>query len=225
MFQPSNRVKVSILATSRQLYEECNLLIWHTNTFSFEVPTAFTIFLESLNTQQMRNIRNLQIRPLASQLTFPGQHGIYRNGNGDRIVGIQQWNLGDSRGQLIQRLHAVKSLRIQLKYVACGDVIEPSRFQLELALSNLQVLRSIPLEYATVDFDIRRLPGYADKTVDPKIKQLAAEFQRMLLDPAGPEKVKEFGVPKRPTRLHSQFPGNIFSSENIYFYMGSEWPE
>ena len=206
-FHQRNTVKVSILAASRQLYEESNLLIWHTNTFSFDDPSAFTIFLKSLSTQQKNNIRNLEIRPLISQDSYPGQLGVYRNGN--RAVSIQDWDLGDSRDRLIHRLHGVRSLRLNIKYV-CGR--EPSLLQLEAVLSHLQILRMMPLEYATVKFSI--VP-YSDsrKPLDLAIMRLAAMFQRILLDTSGRQKVKEVGILMKGWRLHSLSPTDIFSSQ------------
>ena len=217
-FHQRNKVKVSILAASRQLYEECNLLIWHTNTFSFEEPSAFTSFLKRLNVQQRKNIRNLQIRPFASQSQHPGQYAIYHEDDYDEyeIVSVQDWKLGDSRNPLIHRLHGMKNLRIHMKYVGSYPM-GPSNLQLELAFSSLQVLRSMPLEHATVQIDIQPAGTHDREAGGPNIKLLAAKFQEMLLDPAGAEKVKEVGVHMKGSRLHAPLPGNIFCSQDIYY--------
>lgn len=107
-----------------------------------------------------------------------------------------------------------------MRYVGSRDSIEPSLLPLELALSNLQVLRLLPLERAVVKFDIRYLLGDAGKIVDAKIELLAAKFREMLLDPSGPEKVKKLEVPMKGSRLHSQLPSNIFCSQDMYLRKG-----
>ena len=76
----------------------------------------------------------------------------------------------------------------------------------------------MPLEHAIVEISLGIPCGGARKTVDPKTKLLAAQFQGMLLDPAGPEEVKKAGILMKGTPLHQQFRGNIFSSGDKYFY-------
>lgn len=216
-FHQWNTIKISLLATSRQLYEEYNLLIWHTDVFSFDDPSAFTIFLESLNNQQRKNIRNLQIRPIASKCALPGQHGILCNEY--PIVHVHQWNLEDSRDPLVHRLRGVKSLHIRMKYIGSRDRIQPSRLQLELALSNLQVLRLMPLERAIVSFSIEPF-NKSRTTLDPEIKRLAAMFRRKLLDPSGLEKVKNAIWFMKGLRFHSQVSMNIFNPEYMNLSKG-----
>ena len=191
------------------------MLIWHTNIFSFEDPSAFTMFLKGCNTQQIRNLRNLQITPLAGQFTQHGQHSMVFHIT--PTVKFQQWNLGDGRDPLIHRFRGVKSLRIHMRYVGSQFPIERRHLQLELAelaLSSLQALRWMPLEHAMVKFDVY---GGAEQTLYPRMKLLAAVFQKMPLDPAGPERVKEFGGRMKGKRLHSQFPDSIFSSQDMSF--------
>ena len=62
-FQDSPDVKrsldLNILGASRQLYEEANVILWTTNTFSFEWGVSLGKFFESLNAAQKRKIAKL----------------------------------------------------------------------------------------------------------------------------------------------------------------------
>lgn len=52
---------LQVLGACRQLYEECNHLLWATNTFSFDDATSLDKFLGSLNLAQKRNLSNIHI--------------------------------------------------------------------------------------------------------------------------------------------------------------------
>lgn len=52
---------LQVLGACRQLYEECNHLLWATNTFSFDDATSLNKFLGSLNLAQKRNLSNIHI--------------------------------------------------------------------------------------------------------------------------------------------------------------------
>ena len=53
---------LSVLAVSRQLYEESNNILWQTNVFSFDRPVSFTIFNQSMNTAQKHKLKKIHLR-------------------------------------------------------------------------------------------------------------------------------------------------------------------
>ena len=55
------KVDLNVLGVSRQLYEEANVLLWKTNTFSFDDPKSFDRFFNSLNPAQKRNFTKIHI--------------------------------------------------------------------------------------------------------------------------------------------------------------------
>ena len=55
------KVDLNVLGVSRQLYEEANVLMWKTNTFSFDDPQSFEKFFGSLNPAQKRNLTHIHI--------------------------------------------------------------------------------------------------------------------------------------------------------------------
>lgn len=53
---------LSILGASRQTYEEANLLLWSTNTFSFEDPMSFDEFTRKLTFLQKKKLTKIHLR-------------------------------------------------------------------------------------------------------------------------------------------------------------------
>lgn len=53
---------LSMLGASRQMYEEANLLLWSTNTFSFEDPVSFDKFMNKLTSLQKKKLTKMHIR-------------------------------------------------------------------------------------------------------------------------------------------------------------------
>ena len=50
-----------ILPVCRQLYEECNFILWSTNIFSFDHGATLAKFVSSLNPAQKRNFKNMHL--------------------------------------------------------------------------------------------------------------------------------------------------------------------
>ena len=53
---------LSVLAVSRQLYEESNNILWQTNVFSFDRSECFIIFIRSMNLAQKRKLKKIHLR-------------------------------------------------------------------------------------------------------------------------------------------------------------------
>ena len=52
---------LSVLAVSRQLYEESNNILWQTNIFSFDHPESFTRFNRGMNTAQKHKLKKIHL--------------------------------------------------------------------------------------------------------------------------------------------------------------------
>ena len=57
----THQVNLAILGVSRQSYEEASYLLMATNTFSFEDPLSFAMFISDLNPSQKRNLRSMHL--------------------------------------------------------------------------------------------------------------------------------------------------------------------
>lgn len=70
------RVDLRVLGVCRQIYEEANHLLWSTNTFSFDHPTSFNKFLQSLNPAQKRNLTALHFNTFICAYSGPYEWGV-----------------------------------------------------------------------------------------------------------------------------------------------------
>ena len=53
---------LSVLAACRLLYEESNNILWQTNTFSFDDPLSFKMFVASMNQSQKHKLKEIHTR-------------------------------------------------------------------------------------------------------------------------------------------------------------------
>ena len=58
---PQPMLSLSLLGACRQAYEEANLLLWTTNTFSFEDGTTLRTFVNSLHSTQRKKLTRMHI--------------------------------------------------------------------------------------------------------------------------------------------------------------------
>lgn len=54
-------LNLSILGACRQMYEEANVLLWTTNTFSFEDPPTLRVFIDGLHSTQRNKLSRIHI--------------------------------------------------------------------------------------------------------------------------------------------------------------------
>ncbi|KAL8699669.1 MAG: hypothetical protein Q9201_005876 [Fulgogasparrea decipioides] len=124
---------LSLLSVSRQAYEEANQILWTTNTFCIDSPSAFKGFVTSLNFAQKNKMAKLHI---AMRLANQSENHTVRD----------KWDKAIN-DRLIQKLRGLKSLDVclELEVLACDwDSCD------DPLLAPLLSFQQLPLEKARV---------------------------------------------------------------------------
>ena len=167
---PQPMLSLSLLGACRQAYEEANLLLWTTNTFSFEDRTTLMTFVNGLHSTQRKKITRMHI-------DF-----------GFRIFSEMECQHALSLS-LISRLKGLRTLHVTIR--------QPSRLRVyQEILPSLDRMQVLPLQDVTVVVsDIRQSWwDYSIATTPPsdlwpiiERRETAEHIRSKLLDPNGPE--------------------------------------
>lgn len=163
-------LSLSLLGVCRQAYEEGNLLLWTTNTFSFEDGTTLRTFVNSLHSTQRKKLTRMH-------------------------VDFAFWCISDKDCEqalslsLISRLNGLRTLH--------ATISQPSQSRVYHAvLPSLDRMQVLPLQDVTVVANDSRDPwedgsNFATPPLDlwpiTERWKLAERIRAKLLDPKGPE--------------------------------------
>ena len=159
-----------ILGTCRQMYEEANVLLWTTNTFSFEDSTYLRMFIDGLHSTQINKLKRMHI-------DFAWC-----------IESADQWELL-LRPSFLSRLSALRTLHATFdQYFLNSSIFVPDVLaqQIVTPLSRMQVL---PLQHVTVVIGDESRGQYIQRCrwSIAKKREVAGELRNKFLDPNGHE--------------------------------------
>lgn len=157
---------LSILGACRQMYEEANVLLYTTNTFSFEETTPFKTFVDGLHSTQRKKLTRIHI-----DLAWDPFSAL-------------EWERS-LRPSLISKLDGLRTLHATLDQ-SSGNYSYPQLFILT-PLSRMQIL---PLKHVTIvvgDHIKGQNPRHQKyRWTITKKKEVAEGLRSKLLDPNGP---------------------------------------
>ena len=167
---PQPMLSLSLLGACRQAYEEANLLLWTTTTFSFEDATTLRTFVNSLHSTQRKKLTRMHIDfrfQCFSEIEC--QHALSLS--------------------LLSRLKGLRTLHVTIR--------QPSKLRVyQEILPSLDRMQVLPLQDVTVvvndiiqpwrDRSITATPP-ADLWPIMERREMAENTRSKLLDPNGPE--------------------------------------
>lgn len=155
---PKTMLDLSLLGVCRQAYEEANVLLWTTNTFSFEKDVTFLTFINSLHSTQREKLKRLHFDLARDSLIQDGHILRVR----DCISGLTG----------LRTFHAT---------------LRPDRQFIERELPPfLYQMRKLPLQHVTVVIGDNIYFG-DDRRVITERREMAKNLRSKLLGPNGPE--------------------------------------
>ncbi|CAF9942824.1 MAG: hypothetical protein ALECFALPRED_010096 [Alectoria fallacina] len=179
---------LSMLGASRQIYEEANLLLWSTNTFSFEDPTSFEKFMSKLTFLQKRKLTKMHISIDWLSYRYEQWERVLKIRLLEKLKGLKTVHL--CFDQDLVRLASWPDESILLEEDTSSTGLFASRQILVLDYPQLEpfgALQMLHLQHATVVI--------ADKTGDAeqstsrwsvhKQREVAEKLRNKLLEPEG----------------------------------------
>lgn len=168
---------LSILGVCRQIYEEANVLLWTTNTFSFEDTTTFRTFVDGLHSTQRKKLARIHI-------DFAWV-----------LFSAHEWERS-LRPLLLSKLDGLRTLHATFdQYFGYhSDILlspSPSVVHYELpVLEPLSRMQKLPLEHVTVVVGDHIKAQYPQRDMSrwtiTKKREVAKGLRSKLLDPNGP---------------------------------------
>ena len=152
---------LSILGSCRQIYEEANMLLWTSNTFSFADGMTLRKFADSLHSTQRKKLARMHI-----DHSMDFEFCAYR---WERTFGLS----------FISRLNGLRTLHTTLEFPFNSHSPERPNYTL------LRGMQLLPLQHVTVVVH----KGSVDPQEEPSNhwRKLAENIRSKLLDPNGPE--------------------------------------
>lgn len=191
------KVDLNVLGVSRQLYEEANVLLWTTNTFSFDDPQSFEKFFGSLNPAQKRNLTNIHINAHIGDY-FSTLTTVHQRSRWDELYWGKALKMSNLRMlQGVQVLHLCMNLGYQgyfptlSKDASEEQIVRNQQADMEpilrlRALSVKKVTVIVSDEAKSLEEDGRIAPRW---TVMRK-NEYAESVRKQLVDDKGAERVK-----------------------------------
>ena len=168
---------LSLLGACRQAYEEANLLLWKTNTFSFEDATTLSTFVNSLHSTQRKKLARMHI-----DFGFPGFSEMKSQNTlglslGSRLTGLRTLHATIRQPSQSSVRQRIRPFLEQMQVLPLQDVTivvenPPTSFQSSLGTTGLVVQFEA---IRTVEWPIAERQG------------LAEYIRGNLLDSNGPE--------------------------------------
>lgn len=165
---------LSILGACRQIYEEASVLLWTTNTFSFEDSTPLRKFIRSLHSTQIRKLTRMHI-DVAWELNS-----------------IREWEVL-LRRSFISKLKGLRTLHATFDqyFGNCyiDRMLSPSYKFHQLNIAMMSRMQMLPLQHVTVVVgdDIGGPYPKRDRWTITKKREVAEGLRNKLLDPNGYE--------------------------------------
>lgn len=161
---------LSILRACRQIYEEANVLLWTTNTFSFEDSMPWSLFVNGLHSTQRTKLTRMHI---------------------DFAWNISSANEWEAllRPSLISKFKGLRTLHATFdQYFRDSSAWTPSVFWQNI-LTPLTRMQMLPLQQVTViiDEDIRGLLCQPSRWPMTQKREEAESLRKKLLNPNGHE--------------------------------------
>ena len=151
-----------ILGACRQLYEEANVILWTTNTFSFEDGPSLQEFIQGLHTTQRNKLTRMHI-----DLEWDS-------------TSSKQWREA-LLPSLVSKLNALQTLHITFDQgyaaISIGDFFRGLQNQLE-APHPLLAMQTLALENVTVVISDRVFSQHPEISDDPNLLRWTIEQKR-----------------------------------------------
>lgn len=154
-----------ILGACRQMYEEANLLLWTTNTFSFESSTLLKMFIGGLHSTQVKKLTRMHI-------DFAWN-----------LDSADEWNRL-LRPSFLSKLNSLRTLHATFDQ----NAHLPTSFQ-RYIVTPLSGMKTLPLRHVTVVVgdDTVKSSFPQDRWTIAKQREVARDLRNKLLDPKGHE--------------------------------------
>ena len=127
------KVRLELLRTCRQIFQEANPILWPSNTFSFDDPDSLKHF--------MANINHVQ-RQLLSKIRF---HMDFSTDHEKR-----KWDITLIRAPLVASLKNLKTLHMYIEQGLIDLNCEPLSNAQEKLVTTITKLNIVPLQHVTV---------------------------------------------------------------------------
>ena len=183
-------VSLTVLGTSRQLYEEATFLLWTTNIFSFDDHESFQCFLWSLTPAQKTKLKSLHIS------TDIGDQAKSRN---EYTPNFHNWGYALTTAN-VKSLHGLRNLylcfeqRFGTSY-SNGDQYNFAKQYQDVDMVPFLRMRALPLTLVTVTLSddvfsiLKKKLGDVRWTAATK-NEYAEKIRTQILDPHGAEIVR-----------------------------------
>ena len=191
------KVDLNVLGVSRQLYEEANVLLWKTNTFSFDDPQSFEKFFNGLNPAQKRNLTNIHINAHIGEY-FSTHSTIHQRARYDKDYwgkALKMSALRMLRG--IQTLHLCINLGYQGYFPTLGTDASEEHIMRNQQADMVPILRlralSVKKVTVIVSDEARKLEEdgrIAPRWTIMRKNEYAESIRMQLVDDKGAERVK-----------------------------------
>ena len=186
VYADRKKLDLSVLRACRQIYAGANLLLWTTNTFSFEKNSTFQMFVNMIHSTQRMKIRRVHIDYV------------------DDVISAVPNLLGPPLSPSpVFQLSGLRTLHINFTE-PIAEYLETGEFKLGL----LHMIQALPLQHVTIICDeVFRPPIYYQspwfsppRQTIPKRQEVAKRLRSKLLNAKGlkfPATLKEAGEAER----------------------------
>lgn len=159
-----------ILGACRQTYEEANVLLWTTNTFSFEDSTCLKMFIGGLHSTQINRLKRMHIDFAWSIESANEWECLLRSSFVSRL-------------NALQTLHATFDQYFPNSYFPNSSSFIPENFARKIVLQ-LSRMRVLPLQHVTVVVgdDIRCPSTQRYRWSNTHKREVAGDLRNKLLD-------------------------------------------
>lgn len=171
-------LNLSILRACRQIYEEANVLLWTTNTFSFERHATLQIFVGSLHWTQRKMITRVHI-DFAWDTCFPFVNALANPFHTFQIILPQFTSFFSFRLTRLSTVHVTFTEPI-------GNYLESGVFGL------FHMIQALPLRHVTAVCDEfyelkipERMWSIKDRRAIDERREVAERLRKKLLEPKG----------------------------------------
>lgn len=200
------KVDLAILGTCRQIYEEAHVVLWCTNTFSFDDGISFRLFVDALNTVQRQKLKHIH---MSINVEIDQPTNQVRD-----TTEVTQWKQKIT-ATTVQKLKGLRHLHLCIEqysltrpsFLASHDTDEESIDSVLRQMKPFFHFQSLPLDQVTVIIsdDIAPEEGpFADRWTKATKLTIASEIKDKIANPLGADVAKAEKEAKRQEIEHKK---------------------
>lgn len=205
----AHKLDLAFLGTCRQIYQEAHVILWSTNTLSFDDGTSFKTFIDTLNTVQRQKLKQINI---TMDVAIDAE--AMESNHGNLSEETRDWRKAFTATR-VQKLKGLRSLFICIEQQHVHNPVrvtnKTSLAQVLKQVDPLFRLQTLPLTQVTVvvsDDIATEKAVFADRWTNSRKLSLAIQIKDKIADPLGADMAK---AEKEATRkeLERQKAGNL----------------